>query len=696
MALFAGQVQTAPYQSPDYGPSVAAARELAMTGAQGISDLAGQAKDYFKQQGEKKKLVKQSSLQIDAALQLFPDLAPSLQSVKERMRDENIPLADRAAEAEVVANLINMGVGEMRNRSNMSIQQEKAMAEAIYKEQQLGMEERRTRATEFSAAQGAKPTFDLQKATITSPDGETFEMDIPYDKEKGMFFDPDAGKYIKDVNKWGFGESSYVDGEAMPTPTSQNDIIAPSTAYSFGKAVGGPDELQDKWTNKGYTSTGPNLVEGVVAVNTNKYPLGTIFKDSESGKVYVAADRHGNKDSGVIDFFQNPENYTGGKTNKRLSIIGSIPKNKIPKTKEGMSQLIEQYSNVPDYSTSSNASQIDGALSMSGDMIQQAMGTPDQQAEVARMIEQGSGMGTAEAVLSGAMPTEPSMAARQPQLPQQVQPAEQPRLARGRRLTGGAASSKFRPANAEEVSMYGTQGQVNVETGEFKPIRPPSGMVIEQTKDGGFRIVQGAGAAGRQEQAVQAAKEQGIERATMGTQEIGRALKVLDSGVMQGSGPLASFYRAGASKFAKGTPEYKLANDFISPIKSMLAFNELNKMRMASPTGGALGNVAKFETDMLQQSAGQLDIDKTDPQTLRENLMRLQEKYLDVIHGSSEQRRKLLQEGKITKEQYFDIESLYPAFTMSATGETVPRQMKGVMPQAQESEADRILRELGE
>ena len=393
---------------------------------EGIGKAATQVGDYFKEQGEKKKLVKQSSLQIDAALQLFPDLAPSLQSVKERMRDENIPLADRAAEAEVVSNLINMGVGEMRNRSNMSFQQEQAMADAIYKQQQLGMQERRTRATELSAVQGAKPTFDLKKATITSPDGQTFERDIPYDKEKGMFFDPDAGKYIKDVNKWGFGEPSYVEGEAMPTPTSQNEIIAPSTAYSFGKAVGGPDELQDKWTNKGYTSTGPNLVEGVVAVNTNKYPLGTIFKDSESGKVYVAADRHGNKDSGVIDFFQNPENYTGGKTNKRLSIIGSIPKNKIPKTKEGMSQLIEQYSNVPDYSTSSNASQIDGALSMGGDMSQQAMGTPKQQAQVARMIKQSAGMRTAQAAPSGAMPTEPRMAQPQPaaqQAPQyQVRP----------------------------------------------------------------------------------------------------------------------------------------------------------------------------------------------------------------------------------------------------------------------------------
>jgi hypothetical protein len=338
------------------------------------------------------------------------------------------------------------------------------MAESIYKEQQLGMEERRTRATEYRASQAGQPSYQLEKPIITGPDGRSYESEIPmpYNPKTGRFFDAAKGKEILDINEWGLGEPSHVDGEAMPTPTSQNDIIAPSTAYSFGKAVGGPDELQDKWTNKGYTSTGPNLVEGVVAVNTNKYPLGTIFKDSESGKVYVAADRHGNKDSGVIDFFQNPENYTGGKTNKRLSIIGSIPKNKIPKTKEGMSQLIEQYSNVPDYSTSSNASQIDGALSMGGDMSQQAMGTPDQQAEVARMIEEGSGMATSQAAPSGAMPTEPRMAQPQPtqQAPQyKVRPGFVPVGSRQQQntvkvVTGEEAQNyKLPPSGTYEISL---------------------------------------------------------------------------------------------------------------------------------------------------------------------------------------------------------------------------------------------------
>ena len=638
---------------------------------EGIGKAATQVGDYFKQQGEKKKLVKQSSLQIDAALQLFPDLAPSFQGLKERMRDENIPLSDRAAEAEVVANLINMGVGEMRNRSNMSIQREKAMAEATYKEQELGMEERRTRATEYRASQAGQPSYQLEKPIITGPDGRSYESKtpMPYNPKTGRFFDAAKGKEILDINEWGLDKPSYVDGEAMPTPTSQNDIIAPSTAYSFGKAVGGPDELQDKWTNKGYTSTGPNLVEGVVAVNTNKYPLGTIFKDSESGKVYVAADRHGNKDSGVIDFFQNPENYTGGKTNRRLSIIGSIPKNKIPKTKEGMSQLIEQYSNVPDYSTSSNASQIDGALSMGGDMSQQAMGTPDQQAEVARMIEEGSGMATSQAAPSGAMPTEPRMAQPQP-----TQQAPQYKVRPGFVPVGNGASSKFRPANAEEVSMYGTQGQVNVETGQFTPIRPASGMVIEQTSGGGFRVVQGAGATDRFAQASKEAEKQKLQAADRNIQDLMEA-KRLYSSVMQSKGVIPAAARK-LEAITPGTELHAIQKDIIEPFKNRLGLEQLTQLRQASPTGAAVGNPTNAEGQRLESVFGSLD-PTASPTIFNRNLNRAIESYLDVIHGTPEQRDKLMEEGKITAKQNAEIEAQYPSSTMDTMGIEQPRQTGG-------------------
>jgi hypothetical protein len=123
MALFGGDVRTIPYQAPDYSGSVAAAREQSMAGAQGVAQGIGQVTDYFKQQGEKKKLIKQSDIQIDAALKLFPDLAPTLQGVRDQIKDENISLNERADIAESVAGLVNMGTKKMQADAEFGLQQ---------------------------------------------------------------------------------------------------------------------------------------------------------------------------------------------------------------------------------------------------------------------------------------------------------------------------------------------------------------------------------------------------------------------------------------------------------------------------------------------------------------------------------------------------------------------------------------------
>ena len=130
MALFGGEVRTIPYQAPDYSGSVAAARGQSMAGAQGIAGGISQVTDYFKQQGEKKKLIKKSDVQIDAALKLFPDLAPTLQGVRDQIKDENISLDERAGIAESVAGLINMGTNQMQ-----------AMADYGLKKRQLDIQE---------------------------------------------------------------------------------------------------------------------------------------------------------------------------------------------------------------------------------------------------------------------------------------------------------------------------------------------------------------------------------------------------------------------------------------------------------------------------------------------------------------------------------------------------------------------------
>jgi len=81
---------------------------------QSIEGAVGAYADYKKEQKEKEKTIKQSELYIDAAMKLFPDMAPSLQRAKMEIDDKNIPLDDRFATAESVQGLLNMGMQRMR------------------------------------------------------------------------------------------------------------------------------------------------------------------------------------------------------------------------------------------------------------------------------------------------------------------------------------------------------------------------------------------------------------------------------------------------------------------------------------------------------------------------------------------------------------------------------------------------------
>ncbi len=55
----------------------------------------------------------------------------------------------------------------------------------------------------------------------------------------------------------------------------------------------------------------------------------------------------------------------------------------------------------------------------------------------------------------------------------------------------------FRPATPEEAATYGAvAGQVNVKTGEFKAINPPTGFSITTSPEGGTTVTQGPGVGG--------------------------------------------------------------------------------------------------------------------------------------------------------------------------------------------------------
>ena len=74
-----------------------------------------------------------------------------------------------------------------------------------------------------------------------------------------------------------------------------------------------------------------------------------------------------------------------------------------------------------------------------------------------------------------------------------------------------------------------------------------------------------------------------------------------------------------------GTAAANVSAD-IDTLRANIGFDELSKMRQASPTGGALGNVSEKEIGFLQSVAANLSQRQT-PEQLRRNLARVEQIY---------------------------------------------------------------------
>lgn len=96
----------------------------------------------------------------------------------------------------------------------------------------------------------------------------------------------------------------------------------------------------------------------------------------------------------------------------------------------------------------------------------------------------------------------------------------------------------------------------------------------------------------------------------------------------------------GSTKGISGSPAYNL-DSALKTIKANLGFSELQAMREASPTGGALGQVAVQELDMLQSTIANLDPGLGE-EILRDNLDEVVTHYTnwlntvgyDVVEGN--------------------------------------------------------------
>ena len=126
---------------------------------------------------------------------------------------------------------------------------------------------------------------------------------------------------------------------ASPTPVTQ---------YSIPASVGGTDEMYDSGTARGVGIAENELGPAVVGVDPSVNPYGTIFKDSDTGEVFLAGDKHGNDNPRVVDIYATPSQYTGASGQRNLIPVGRINKSDIPKTYAGVGELLKNFGKVPE------------------------------------------------------------------------------------------------------------------------------------------------------------------------------------------------------------------------------------------------------------------------------------------------------------------------------------------------------------
>jgi len=268
--------------------------------AQGIANLGqsiGQATgDYFKQQNEKKKAIKQASTQIESALNLFPDLKSTFGDVQNRLRDDDIPLSERAAEAETIAGLINMGVSKLRDDSTTLQNQQKLQLDAAYKGRQLKIAQQKAdaaAATALAAGQAPPKTVSIaveggDQLFQWSPDVKKF---VPVEVG-GMEAPPQAaiGNNIIDIVKRfeGFRPQAYNDygqtSVGYGTRGQAGEVLSEQQATERlqSELAGHAKRIQDAAEAKG------------VSLNENQFNALTSF-DYNTGKGADLLQRFGDK-----------------------------------------------------------------------------------------------------------------------------------------------------------------------------------------------------------------------------------------------------------------------------------------------------------------------------------------------------------------------------------------------------------------
>lgn len=470
MALLGSSVDPRLFMQ-DYSGFTRAA-EIQSQGMQNLGAAIGQGiKDFGEARQERKKLdasIKANRKSIESALKLGESLGidvSSLNPILEQMDDPNVTPIEAAAlgqaGAQRITDTLNLGI-DLQNRADKL---EQAKAENLYRRGMLEASQTRAAASLLGARQAAG---ELKESEISILDPETGKerKEKVWINKQGQSFDYDTKRQILNKEKFFYGEEGGL-GELPPTSQvggSASNLIASAAQMNIGKlstaktpgTQGGNVGCADAVCRTFKQATGEELVPGgtlstrEMATNLESDPrfVKIPITEAQKGDI-VLTPRKGNKagHTGIVldggSIASNSSKGFAGKapgTFVQNYTIDSWRKNVAPRNPSETAA----YRYV-------KAQGIDNALAIGGNMTQQAMGTPEQQAMLSQQIEQGAGMATAQNIPQGAVPTEPSMTTQQPQLPQ-----PQRRMVRGIPADGGKAAPTM--MTAEQVQNLTTQG----------------------------------------------------------------------------------------------------------------------------------------------------------------------------------------------------------------------------------------------
>jgi len=185
------------------------------------------------------------------------------------------------------------------------------------------------------------------------------------------------------------------------------------------------------------------------------------------------------------------------------------------------------------------------------------------------------------------------------------------------------------PIEAQRIATsagFGIQPELNT----FEQRTDPQGNLIEVelTPQGqviSTRIITAkAGAPGDVEGVLDAAQQRTLDQATTAITNIDNVINILDTGGILVKGAISRV----AQSIIPGTDSFDLDRS-LDTIKALIGFDALQKMRDASPTGGALGQVSEKEINFLQSVSGSLSIGQSTEQ-FRETLILIRASFLKV------------------------------------------------------------------